>query len=70
MKVGDLIRNIQSRQMFKSLHALSNTGIVVEMPRKDDEHPQVVVAVEGNLELWELRSVELVPCNEKSMQIS
>jgi len=70
MKIGDLIRNTQSKQAFKSSSAFSNTGVVVKMPREDEKHPRIMVAVRGNLELWELRSAELVPCNEKSVQIS
>ena len=60
MKVGDLVRN--TRDDYRSASPLS-TGVVVELPRKGDLFPAVVVAIAGNLELWCPDTAEVISEN-------
>jgi hypothetical protein len=52
MKVGDLVRNTYSHPVIQPIDSVPNVGVVVELPKEDAKYPQILVAVEGSLDLW------------------
>ena len=60
MKVGDLVKN--TRDDYRS-GSLLTTGVVIELPKEDDQFAAIVVAIGGNLELWPPGTAEVIDEN-------
>ncbi len=59
MKKGDVVRNTWRHPVFKTA-ATGHLGIVLELPKKDDKHPKVLVHANGTRHWWHMAVVEVV----------
>jgi len=59
MKVGDLVRNTYEHAVIQP-NGHPYTGVVMEVPKESDAYPQILVMVNGALDLWWPSTTEVV----------
>jgi hypothetical protein len=59
MKIGDLVRNTYEHAVIQP-HGHPYTGVVMEVPKESDAYPQILVLVNGALDLWWPSTTEVV----------
>ena len=59
MKRGDIVRNTWRHKVFNPA-ANGEPGVVLELPKKADKYPQVLVYAGGTKHWWHMAVVEVV----------